>query len=109
MDTPPHYEKDAVAHAQRLAKWFQENITRIEGEIPVVIYPTKSGVGYSYYISGLSYKHEEYSPKGVMHPQQAIDARHNVISSYYNTMLMRERGQFDIAEKALTLNGKIKR
>ena len=61
------YEAPAIAHAHKLAKWFEDH-PQTPSKVPIVFYrlPSK-GVTYCYVMAdGLSYRHKRYAPEGFL-------------------------------------------
>lgn len=91
--TTPEHEIQAVIHAKRLARWFEENIDSVD-HVPVVVYSNDKGVGYTFHISGLPYWHDDYAPNAVMNPQQSAAALKDATITYKARKIMRERGEY---------------
>ena len=75
-------EAKAIAHAQKLASWFEGNIDSINA-VPVVIYPNDKGVGYTFLINGTRYWHAKHAPKMFMNPQQTVAALKDAVLTYH--------------------------
>ncbi|MEM1223247.1 MAG: hypothetical protein AAGH40_10810 [Verrucomicrobiota bacterium] len=91
VGTSGKYSDQSVAHAQKLAGWFQE-----QEEIALVSVVahkmTEEGVFIVYCMpDGLPYKHKGLAPNGTLTVQNSIQVREDAVQSYRAALAIRER------------------
>ena len=91
VSATPRYKAQALAHAEKLAEWLERKLEKVN-HVPIVFHQNEKGVGFVYYISGLTYWGEE-DKKIVMTPDEATLALEDAVWTYKARMEMRERGQ----------------
>lgn len=92
VSTTDAYKEEAVAHAQMLAKWFEDN-PHTPKKVPVVAYNSSRATFFAFYINGLHYIHKEDAPIGIMGPQESFKLREDAVLTYRARMIIKDRNK----------------
>ncbi|MEO0510802.1 MAG: hypothetical protein AAF065_13200 [Verrucomicrobiota bacterium] len=85
------YKTQAVDHAQKLAKWLELELNTVE-RVQIIVYQNDKGVGYYYYVSGLTHWDNE-GPVLAMKPDQATAELEKVVWTHKARLALIERGE----------------
>lgn len=91
VGTTDAYYSQATSHAVKLANWFEKNLEDVSN-VPVVVFLNEKGVGYSFHMNGLGYKHKEHAAEGVMNPQETVAALGDAKLEYQAILALSKAG-----------------
>ena len=92
VSTTEKYKSQAVAHAQTLAGWLERKLEDVS-RVQIIIHPNEKGVGYYYYVSGLTHWDKD-GPVLAMTPDQATAELEGVIWTHKARLALIERGEY---------------